>query len=154
PPQRAVLPDRLATAIPRQQFLGAPSEPPPDLPSLPLDPGDRHAIVAGGLMAHPGDHGGLGPLVHPSDRGVPGRGKTGRGLHAGREQQRESGQGLDHGASSAAEPVEPTPDLSPVTRGGPPGERQPSARAGPRIPGAIAYFRGMREMNSTMTPPF
>jgi hypothetical protein len=26
--------------------------------------------------------------------------------------------------------------------------------AGPRIPAPAAYFRGIREMNSTMTPPF
>ena len=43
------------------------------LPALALDPRDGHSIVGRGLVSHPGDHGGLGPLFHrdslrPGDR--------------------------------------------------------------------------------------
>src|SRR4051812_14300255 len=78
PLERAVLPDRLSTAIPLQQLVGPPGEHPAALPPLPLDPRDRHAVVTGGPVPHPGDHGGLGPLLdgdslRPGDRAAPDR---------------------------------------------------------------------------------
>ena len=62
-PERASFRDRLPTAVAGQQFLRPPGQRAPDLPPFSLDPGNRHAVVAGGLVAQPGDHGGFGTLL-------------------------------------------------------------------------------------------
>jgi hypothetical protein len=68
--------DRLCTLYLCRDF-GSDSRP----PSLPLDPGNLHLVVGRRLVPHPGDHGGLGPLVSgcahgdvADRRGVPGYG--------------------------------------------------------------------------------
>ena len=71
--QRTVIPDRLPTAIPFQQFVGPPGEHSANFPPLSFDPGNHHAVVAGRLVPHPGDHSGLGSLLdgntlRPGDR--------------------------------------------------------------------------------------
>src|SRR5579871_1767491 len=63
PLERTLLRGRLSTAIALQQLLRPPGQHAPDLSPLPLDLGNHHAVVAGGLMAHPGDHRRLGPLL-------------------------------------------------------------------------------------------
>src|SRR5207248_2107946 len=62
-PQRASLRHRPPTAVAGQQLLRPPGQHAPDLSALPPDPGDHRAVVAGGLVAHPGDDGGFGPLL-------------------------------------------------------------------------------------------
>src|SRR5262245_33286416 len=61
--QRVSLRHRLPTAIAGQQVLRPPGQHAPDLTPLSLDPGNHHAVVVGGLVAQPGDHGGFGPLL-------------------------------------------------------------------------------------------
>ena len=71
-------PDRLTTPIPLQQLMGSPGQHSPDLPPFALDPWNHHAIVAGRLVPHPGDHGSFGPLLdrnalRPGDGAAPDR---------------------------------------------------------------------------------
>src|SRR5262249_51198453 len=51
------------TLIPFQQLLGAPGQHSTDFPTLPLHPWNHHAVVPGGLVAHPGNDGSFGPLL-------------------------------------------------------------------------------------------
>jgi hypothetical protein len=64
-PERTSLRHRLPTTVAVKQLLGPPGQYSPDLSALALHPWDRHAVVAGRLVAHPGDDGGFGP---PPDR--------------------------------------------------------------------------------------
>ena len=43
--------------------MGPPGQHPTNLPPLSLHPGNHHAVVAGRLVPHPGDHGSFGPLL-------------------------------------------------------------------------------------------
>jgi len=43
--------------------MGAPGQHSSDLSAFALHSGDHHAFVAGRLVAHPGDHSSLGPLL-------------------------------------------------------------------------------------------
>jgi len=58
------LPFQLNPLIAVKQFLGAAGQHSSDLSALPLHPWDHHAVVAGRLVAHPGDHGSLGSPLH------------------------------------------------------------------------------------------
>jgi predicted DsbA family dithiol-disulfide isomerase len=84
-PERASLRHRLLPAVADQQLLRPPGQHAPNLTPLPPDPRNHHAVVAGGPVAHPGDHGSLGPpldgdALRPGDcstadrRGVVGHG--------------------------------------------------------------------------------
>ena len=83
--ERAAGRDRIAAAIAIEQLLGPPGQHSPDFSPLSLGSGDFHIVVAGGLVSHPGDHGGLGAISdrYPAGtgdgaaadrRGVPGDG--------------------------------------------------------------------------------
>jgi hypothetical protein len=60
--QRTSITNRLSTTIAFQQFVGAPGQHSSDFPPLPLHPGERHRVVSGRLVAHPGNYGGFGSL--------------------------------------------------------------------------------------------
>ena len=62
PLQWTPIPDRRSTAIALQQLVGAPGQHSSDFSALASDPWNHHTIVAGCLVAHPGDHGGFGSL--------------------------------------------------------------------------------------------
>lgn len=70
--------DRVTAAITVQQSLGTPGQHPPHFPTPALGSGDFHIVIAGGLVSHPGDHGGFGAI---SDRNPAG---TGNGAAADR----------------------------------------------------------------------
>ena len=54
---------RVAPTIPGQQLLGPLRQPPANFTPLALHPRDRQGIVTGRLVSHPGDDGGLSPLL-------------------------------------------------------------------------------------------
>ena len=71
-------PSIVSPPIPLQQFMGSPGQHSSDLSPLALHPGDHHAVVAGRLVAHPGDDGSFGPLLdrdafRPGHRAAPDR---------------------------------------------------------------------------------
>ena len=55
--------DLVALAISGQQFLGTPGQHATNFASLSFDAGNRHRIVGGCLMSHPGDDGCFGALL-------------------------------------------------------------------------------------------
>jgi hypothetical protein len=53
----------LSTSIPGQQLLRPLRQHPANFPALATDPWNHHAVIPGRLVAQPGDHRRLGPLL-------------------------------------------------------------------------------------------
>ncbi len=51
-------------AIAAQQLPGTLSQHATDFTSFALDSRDRHGLISGRLVSHPGNHGGFGSLLH------------------------------------------------------------------------------------------
>jgi hypothetical protein len=62
--ERATIRHRLVPPIFLQQFMGAPGQHSSDFSALSPHPWNHHAVVAGRLMAQPGDHRYFGPLLN------------------------------------------------------------------------------------------
>lgn len=63
PLQRAALRNDHSLAVTFQQLMRPFRQHPPDLAPFSPDPGDRHVVVARGLVPHPGDDRRFGPLL-------------------------------------------------------------------------------------------
>jgi hypothetical protein len=69
PAKRTFLRNRSGMAVCLQQLFGSLSQHAPDLAAFAFDARNHHAVVAGGLVSHPGDDRGFSPLF---DRNSPG----------------------------------------------------------------------------------